>query len=651
MFQNYFSTSKWLLVLLSVTSFSAVYCQPRTLATIHPYTAEELVSFDVVSEEYQGEPLKADFSQIGAELNLNLKQNLKEFDILELDRAALAELRERAPYSFEMTLPRTTGPDLKLDLVAVKIFGRDFSVMTSEGEVQEGSVPGYHYWGVIKEEPGSWVALSVFEDQFIGVLQHPSEGTMTLGLDPNGSAGQHVLYRNRDELYPESFSSGTKLSPMTLAEMEALQKSSPDDEASNQESEGRRVEVHLESDFAMYQAEGSVKACADKMAAMMNAISLLYANEGVRIWASELKVWTSPDGVSGASVQESLDAYSQRTPSFKGDLACFLSAGPATVGAANVGSIGKAHEAGGPYAYCNYTMKKASYPNYAPIIKTIANELGHVLGAQHTLWSEEDLSGQRMEEVPIGGNDFSRGFAPQAREEIQSFVLGAYALNRINPWDYLEGEVINIQSILGRKYVCAERRGTKYLIANRTQARSWERFRVAFPYDDFTFKALINNKYVKALSYPNDRILRPNNSSNCCSSTQFKLRAQVYGSVSLYSRGARGYVSYEGGVAPMIANRSAAYTWEFFYLLQVNNKRAEAAPVEDDEAVTLYPNPASEVLQVKGVAPEDVLDVYNVQGQRLIQTTGVSSLDVAHLASGMYFLKVNDGQTIRFVKQ
>ncbi|WP_205619289.1 GEVED domain-containing protein [Hymenobacter aerophilus] len=74
-------------------------------------------------------------------------------------------------------------------------------------------------------------------------------------------------------------------------------------------------------------------------------------------------------------------------------------------------------------------------------------------------------------------------------------------------------------------------------------------------------------------------------------------------------------------------------------------------------ALTLYPNPATNVLRVElaGKAPVVAVTVTDLRGARVSQVRFENGqLDVANLASGMYLLTVSDGQKTfheRFVKQ
>ena len=83
----------------------------------------------------------------------------------------------------------------------------------------------------------------------------------------------------------------------------------------------------------------------------------------------------------------------------------------------------------------------------------------------------------------------------------------------------------------------------------------------------------------------------------------------------------------------------------------------------DNGQLTVYPNPTSGQLKITnyetgfGVSQlreGSVIEIYNVVGQKLLSIESLKStettIDVQHLANGMYFLKIGN-QVVRFVKE
>ncbi|AZQ45133.1 glycosyl hydrolase family protein [Nonlabens ponticola] len=66
------------------------------------------------------------------------------------------------------------------------------------------------------------------------------------------------------------------------------------------------------------------------------------------------------------------------------------------------------------------------------------------------------------------------------------------------------------------------------------------------------------------------------------------------------------------------------------------------ASIDDLDVMTvkLYPNPASNSVQVKANAELTTIELYNIAGSRINTTIENSSIDVSNLSSGLYFIRV-----------
>ena len=67
---------------------------------------------------------------------------------------------------------------------------------------------------------------------------------------------------------------------------------------------------------------------------------------------------------------------------------------------------------------------------------------------------------------------------------------------------------------------------------------------------------------------------------------------------------------------------------------------------------TLFPNPATNTIFIK-TSKEELknLTIYSIFGEKIIHETHTNKIDISHLKSGMYFIKINNNQTIKFIKQ
>jgi len=71
------------------------------------------------------------------------------------------------------------------------------------------------------------------------------------------------------------------------------------------------------------------------------------------------------------------------------------------------------------------------------------------------------------------------------------------------------------------------------------------------------------------------------------------------------------------------------------------------------ESLTLYPNPANLTLQIKGLGKASEFIINNHLGQKVSRGTLLQDqyLNVRSLASGLYFIQLDTGQTFKFLKQ
>jgi len=66
----------------------------------------------------------------------------------------------------------------------------------------------------------------------------------------------------------------------------------------------------------------------------------------------------------------------------------------------------------------------------------------------------------------------------------------------------------------------------------------------------------------------------------------------------------------------------------------------------------LFPNPvANTIFIINSDKKINTLSIYSIFGQELITKNNTNKMDVSHLKSGMYFVKTNNNQTIKFIKQ
>ena len=73
--------------------------------------------------------------------------------------------------------------------------------------------------------------------------------------------------------------------------------------------------------------------------------------------------------------------------------------------------------------------------------------------------------------------------------------------------------------------------------------------------------------------------------------------------------------------------------------------------ISDVNNISIYPNPAKDILYVKNVNPLSSVDVclYNSWGQAVVRSNA-KSIDVSHLPGGIYIAKISTGKKTRSQK-
>jgi len=85
--------------------------------------------------------------------------------------------------------------------------------------------------------------------------------------------------------------------------------------------------------------------------------------------------------------------------------------------------------------------------------------------------------------------------------------------------------------------------------------------------------------------------------------------------------------------------------------------RQSVGILENERTITLdlYPNPASDFLYLNADQKIDLVEVFKINGQKVMEMSNVSrKVDVADLPGGIYLLRARSGEalsTVRFVKQ
>lgn len=78
---------------------------------------------------------------------------------------------------------------------------------------------------------------------------------------------------------------------------------------------------------------------------------------------------------------------------------------------------------------------------------------------------------------------------------------------------------------------------------------------------------------------------------------------------------------------------------------------AESLAASESEALQLFPNPATNILNVNCTSPISSIAIYHITGSKILTSTFTTAVDVSSLSTGLYLLEATDSHGNRMVKK
>jgi len=318
-----------------------------------------------------------DLFKLSADRNIvEIPKEIKEYSILSLDKRAVQSFsKSRSPF-ISMKIPQHGRNDITLELIEVNPFSEDFVLRTAPSMQIVSVNHGKHYRGIIKGQDRSIAAISVFDDQIVGMVSHPSAtGNLVIGKLDN--TDQHIMYQD-DQISDKKITSCQTSDDMKGYSDEEIRHSSTGSRALTD-----CVRLYLEVDYDIYTNKGSsVISVNNYIGGLFNQVNTLYANEQINTVVSEILVWTQPSPYTSTTSDGMLNAFANQRQGFNGDLGMLLSY-KASGGIAWVNGLCRSN----PDFSLSYSGIHSTYqnvPTYSWSVEVCAHEFGHLLGSQHT---------------------------------------------------------------------------------------------------------------------------------------------------------------------------------------------------------------------------------------------------------------------------
>ena len=389
------------------------------------------------------------------ETNANkYKSELSKGAVLNLDKETLSEIKFNKLQSIELKVPYEKGKEFDLELTKVNIGSDEFKITMATGQSKKQDL-GEHYRGTVKGYPESFVAISMLNDEMMGLINVDGE-SFSLGKI-KAEDGKHILY-NTNNLKVED--------DMTCY--------MPDDNVAYPTNEltytgsgmnGDCIEVYLEVDYDIYQDKGS--NTAGFITGLFNQSATIYANDGINLILSEIYIWNGVSPYNATTTSGNLNQFqTEKSSTFTGDLAHLISYGNGSGGiAAGFNGLCNPNRALS-MCYSEIFSSYSNVPNYSWSVFVITHEMGHLLGSRHThacVWNgngtaidgcsgfTEGSCAIPNPQYPTSGGtimsychfqnniDFTKGFGPQPRSVILNRIENANCLDCPSPPDPCDG--------------------------------------------------------------------------------------------------------------------------------------------------------------------------------------------------------------------
>ena len=306
--------------------------------------------------------------------------------------------------TIELEIP-FEGQNINVLLYKVNPFAEGFHVDTNK-EKNIAYQKGVYYRGIIKGEMQSVSAFNFFNGEFNGIISSASLGNVVVGkLNKINNQTDYIVYSDAKMKVLNDFDCHVKDDSIPVR-----------NKANTAENVNslRCVSFYFEVDNDIYVQNGSnVTTTTNWMTSVFNNVQTLFDNDTISVSLKSIYIWTDPDPYEGVGTTsfEYLNAFSQNTPVFDGDLGQLIGIDDGGLGGVAVTIDGLCSELNYSYSDVNFSFQ--TVPTYSWTVQVIIHEFGHLLGSRHThacVWN--------------GNNTAIDGCGPQAGFSEGSCAIG-----------------------------------------------------------------------------------------------------------------------------------------------------------------------------------------------------------------------------------
>jgi hypothetical protein len=109
--------------------------------------------------------------------------------------------------------------------------------------------------------------------------------------------------------------------------------------------------------------------------------------------------------------------------------------------------------------------------------------------------------------------------------------------------------------------------------------------------------------------------------------------------------------SYSGGTG--YDPGCVVFDFDYYIQTSINSTLNTNNHDQNKLITTLFPNPSSDFVQVSGLEKNESFEIYNILGIKMKsgKVSNNQKIDIQNFLTGVYFLKFDHGNTIRFIKK
>jgi hypothetical protein len=366
-------------------------------------------------------------------------QGLEKGSIMTIDQELTHSLVSSKADFIQLRIPVTDRAEMKLDLIRHDIITSDFALYASENpNIAVDYTPGLYYRGIVDGDPNSVVAISIFNDEIMGLIS-TDQGNLVLGRIDNDRDHKHILYYDTDLHGKSDFECSTSDEGLPYTEDEL--KTQP-----HGRDVGDCVRIYIEIDDDIVTAKGGATPATNYITGLFNQSFVLYANEQITLTISQILAWTTNSPYTGSTASAMLTSYQNNTGEFNGNVS-ILTSYAASGGIAVLDALCQTNP---DWRKCFASIDGvySNVPTYSWDVMVVTHEMGHVIGSKHThacAWNGNNTAidgcagsvegSCSLPPIPPGGGtimsychlqnvgiNFTLGFGPQPGNVIRSRV-------------------------------------------------------------------------------------------------------------------------------------------------------------------------------------------------------------------------------------